>query len=183
MRAALLVAAGCASAPPIVLPARDAPIEVRRTAYVEDHIAAMAYGRHATSPRRPVLGDGRRPGPDQLSAVVTADSRTGRALARARHERKVAIDWGVAGAAAFLAMGGGLIAEGFELHHDPGLAIAPTFIAGMATELLFVLRSNAADERADAALEAAYATYDADLRDRLGLCTQGLKIVDCEIGD
>ncbi len=130
----------------------------------------------------PVLGDGRRPQPDELASAVDPASATGLALHRADHDESIAKYWAAATAVGFLGGAGAAVAEAVDIHHDRALAIAPTVAVAVALCILASLESDAAIEREQRSLDAAYASYNADLRARLALCTRGLNIVDCESG-
>src|ERR1700690_2541704 len=165
MAVLFLCAVSCASYSPIVVPPAYALTADRRAAYVDSAIAYVATGRHGS--RHPVLGDGRRPESDELSSAVDPDSATGHALSRARHDWKIEGDWAAVTVAAHVGGAVGSAVEGLELHRDRALAIVPTATVAFALVVLSVIEADSARERAQRSLEAAYATYNADLRARL----------------
>jgi hypothetical protein len=126
-----------------------------------------------------VLEDGRRiDDPAQLAAVVGADRETARAGRRVAELEQQSRLVRVAGVIVAIA-GAGLWAYGE--HEDDGVAELGGLAivdVGLLTSLWLAPRYQ---RRANAARTRGFRAYERELRERLRLCLDGVRVVPCEV--
>jgi len=186
---------GCATAPPhlsLAGPAPTAAPEARVAAYERlrpggSNLTLTAHNGQGgnADPHFILRGHGQRVHyADDLVPVVAPDSATATTAVRSGHNLRKALPrlrWGMG-----LFVGGGLAAIGggtTALVTENGaygyiaVAGAAAIIAGGVTMLSgFPAARLAGNDRV-----SAFATYDGDLRHRLGVCVQGLAVVACDV--
>lgn len=185
---AMVAATGCAARPHVELPApppRSAPTSERVAAYVRHHPEVFTVVPRRRGGARVVtsviLGGRERVfHPEDLAALVDPASTTAVAGRRAAATRVSADRWLVTGWS-MIALGTAVMVTSLQVNRDrptsgplllPGIALILGGTGGLAL---------ASRRRRDAILvrSAAFSSYDQDLLRHLGLCVDGLRVVDC----
>jgi len=170
----------------------DAPFPERQKSY--DHLrpAATAQtvivnqsdGSVTTGRSSVILANGQTVHhPEDMIPVVAADSPTAEAGRRhAHHDRWDSVGWTLSTAGLLVALGSIAIPVIDELDKaNPSPDIWWTgVIAGAAAVVVGSGISYYHGARARDAKVAAFATYDASLREHLHLCVSGTRLVDCD---
>lgn len=184
----LVTAAGCAASPHVhlVAPAANAPAAERVAAY--ERLRGLAASEIEVTGAR---GDADGPSADFLALgsgevvthaedlvpVVAPESDTAHAARRAARLEGAAWPWQVAGLVVGVA---GLALGSYALVTDDGAAL-PLLGLGLAFTGtgLAAIPTIHDEQRAEAERISAFTHYDADLRRRLDLCADGLRVVAC----
>lgn len=188
--AGLVVSAGCRSHVPLRAPDPSASLEQRVDAYADLQIAGqmdvITLQRGVPVSRTAdflVLANGSRIYfPEDLLAVVAADSPTARAARRsvsARHKKWWWYGGGVAatiGGLSLMAYDEGQRPDGTYEYGPAGSAGAALALVGVLGGLFgfFYYNKQTNDEKV-----TAFTTYDRSLRRALDLCVDELRLVDC----
>jgi hypothetical protein len=178
-----------------VVPPRSAPYEERLAAYEELRPEAerKTLITRKTKRREPgaplVLADGTTIyHAEDLATLVPADSATAEAIERVVvHERKqrvwtnLAIAFGGVSSGA-LTLGLVVFRQGeAEETQNLGLGIAAgSIILGTVGVAVFIPVANTNGQKAQKAREDAFVNYDQALRESLGICLDGDRLVDCD---
>jgi hypothetical protein len=184
--AALAATTGCRAHVQLTAPPAGAPEADRVAAYARLRPTEIGneYGRHHTVVDEHVdLGDGTRVGfAADLEPVVLPSSQTAAYAARAADARTRRNRW----AAAVIVLFGATVATGVvesQTIHDPWHVLGAEWGTLLVGGLLVYAASrpmSAASQEAFDAQAAAFDGYDADLRARLDVCVDGLRVVACD---
>lgn len=185
---AVVMVTGCGARPHVKLtaaPARGAPTSQRLGAYERHRPVAFTHvPAHRHDERRltsVILGNRQHVfHPEDLAVLVdpaSATAASGRrgAQARASASRWRNVGWGM------VAVGTALILTSLQVTRDQptsGPLIAPGIALVLGGGGVHVLAHRRKRE-AVRARNAAFSAYDDDLRRSLGLCVDGLRVVDC----
>jgi hypothetical protein len=184
-RALALLAVGCRAHVQLAAPPADAPEPDRVAAYerLRPTKVELEYHKHAAVDSHVDLGDGTRVGfAADLEPVVLPSSQTAAYAARAREarSRRNRIAWTTVGF--FAATLGAGVAEAVTIQNPWrvwGATWGTLLVGGLLTWHVSRQLDSSSRDAFDAQA-AAFDGYDADLRARLDVCVDGLRVVACD---